>query len=75
MDEDGLRGTGRTTRQMLDAPKGALYVWCNKHLDYPRALARHLGRADLVVVSPSYERRGYSSALVILDHAGVARET
>lgn len=46
-----LRQTGVTTRQMMEAPKGAIYVWINSHLDYPRRLADHIGRRDLVIVS------------------------
>ena len=66
------RGSGRTTRQMEDAPVGALFVWCNAHLSYPTHLARVLGRPDLRVVSPYWLELGgwhgcrYS---VVVDHA------
>ena len=46
-----LRGTGFTSRQMENAPDGAVFVWCNGHLDYPKRLAEHLGRKDLRIES------------------------
>jgi hypothetical protein len=46
-----IRQTGITTQHMKAAPKGAIFVWLNSHLDYPRRLAEHLGRQDLVIVS------------------------
>ena len=51
---DGGRGSGRTTRAMLAAPKGAYYIWCGGSLDYPRELARKLGREDLKIVGPDW---------------------
>lgn len=48
------RRTGRTTAAMLAAPRGAIYVWCNGHLGYPRDLAKKLGRDDLQIVGPDY---------------------
>ena len=61
---------------MRDAPAGAFYVWCNRDLGYPRALAQHLGRWDISIVSPGwYERvRRWPGSLpegteVIFDHA------
>ena len=42
------RQTGRTTQQMLDAPVGAVFVWCNSALTYPKILAHGLQRDDLV---------------------------
>lgn len=75
-DDDGRRGSGRTTRQMQAAPIGSLFVWCTPRLDYPRHLARQLGRDDLRIVSPSVldfgaERlRGWRGApAIVLDHA------
>lgn len=52
--EMGGRGSGKTTRAMLKAPKGSVFVWVNHHLDYPKLLARHLGRDDLKIVSPEW---------------------
>jgi hypothetical protein len=67
------RGTGRTTQQMTDAPLGAVFVWCNSALHYPEALARQLGRDDLVIRRLSWlERRnvmGRTFPGVIVDHA------
>jgi hypothetical protein len=45
------RQTGVTTAQMTRAPQGAIYVWPNSNLNYPRRLADHLGRRDLKIVS------------------------
>lgn len=73
-DPPHLRGTGRTTKQMQDAPKGAIYVWVNQHLDYPRDLARKVGREDLQIVSPMYldyidKLAGRTISGILLDHA------
>ncbi len=35
MNVDEKRGTGRTTRQMEEASIGAVFIWCNEHLNYP----------------------------------------
>ena len=43
------RGTGRTTEQMEAAPKGAVFVWVNSYLSYPKHLAVSLGRQDLLI--------------------------
>lgn len=40
---------GRTTRQMKSAPLGAVYVWGDSRLEYPKKLARSIGREDLDV--------------------------
>jgi hypothetical protein len=62
----------RTTRQMLAAPQGAIYVWPTNSLSYPLALSRHLKRYDLVVEGPIWLTkqawRGSNISLV-LDHA------
>lgn len=69
---DSNRGTGRTTDAMKSAPIRAVYVWGNAALDYPRALARTLGRTDLEIVSPSWltddRWRGRELSGIILDH-------
>ena len=72
IESESVRGTGRTTRQMEGAPAGALYVWCNGHLEYPKHLARKLGRDDLKIVSPEHYKvtsRGRDVGSVVLDHA------
>ena len=66
------RGTGATTQQMQDAPKGAVFVWCNNRLEYPRALARKIGRDDLSIVSPYWLERGWAGQKftdLVVDHA------
>jgi hypothetical protein len=72
MEEIG-RGIGRTTAQMKDAPEKAVFIWCNGALDYPKRLARDLGRTDLEIVAPSwldYESwRGRHLTGIVVDHA------
>lgn len=67
------RGTGLTTKQMQDAPRDAVFVWCNSHVSYPRALAKALDRADLVVRPLSWlELRnvmGRTFPGLVVDHA------
>jgi len=65
-----LRQTGVTTRQITNAPVGAVYVWVNAHLGYPKDLARALKRTDLRIVSPCWLNRPvFGGYFVILDHA------
>lgn len=67
------RQTGRTTQQMLEAPRGAVYVWCNSRMAYPRALADHIGRGDLHIMPLSWlcQRIALKPGLggIVLDHA------
>ena len=66
------RGEGATTQQMEAAPKAAVFVWCNGNTDYPRLLARKIGREDLQIKSPSWlEDRWRELELtgVVVDHA------
>lgn len=55
------RGSGRTTRQILNAPRNAVYVvWHSSQFAYTRALMVHLGRTDLHLMSFGWiEREGY----------------
>lgn len=73
MDYDRDRGTGRTTQALRDAPQGAVYVWHNPHLDYPKSIARVWHREDLKVVSPEWldgrRYRGQEIKAIVLDHA------
>lgn len=71
----GDRQTGRTAKQMIDAPRRSIFVWCNTSLWYPRELARYLGRTDLRIVSHDgltpnelcgLRARG---GLLVIDHA------
>jgi hypothetical protein len=69
-----MRGTGTTTNQMLGAPAGSVYVWCNDHLDYPKRLAKKNNRTDLRIVPVSWldrdhNWRGLDLEGVIVDHA------
>lgn len=72
-DEDFAlcRQTGTTTRQMLQAPVGAIYVWCNGGLGYPKSLARHLERQDLRIVPSSWLMPSClaTRGVVVVDHA------
>lgn len=67
------RGRGFTTQQMIDAPHGATYVWCNGALWYPQTLARKLHREDLVIRPLSWLQwrnvAGYKGLHLVLDHA------
>ena len=66
------RGKGATTQQMEAAPKGAVFVWCNGNTDYPRLLARKIGREDLRIETPAWlEGRwiGLELTGVAVDHA------
>jgi hypothetical protein len=58
---------------MEGAAKNALFVWCNGGLQYPKELARRLGREDLEIVSPDYitsdRWRGREFSDVVFDHA------
>ena len=47
-----MRQSGRSSEQMKAAPAGAVYVWVNSMLGYPKALARAVGREDLRIVGP-----------------------
>jgi hypothetical protein len=67
------RGLGNTTKQMKSAATNTVIIWCNNYLQYPNALAKHLGRVDLQIRSSSTldnlsELRGINLP-VIVDHA------
>lgn len=67
---EDLRGTGRTTRQIQQAADGAVFVWCNHALFYPRKLAAALGRYDLRIVGPIWlDSPGHRPPAVVIDHA------
>lgn len=71
-NQDKNRQTGRTTRQMVNAPEGAVYVWVSADLDYPRHLAHRLGRDDLRIVDSKWlarEDATASTTYVVIDHA------
>lgn len=67
------RGTGRTTEQLVNAPRDSVFVWVNGRMDYIVRLARHLSRGDIKVVAPSWltgdRWRGLELKGVVVDHA------
>lgn len=70
------RRQGKTTQQILNAPHGAVFVWCNNRTDYVRDLTRSLGRTDLRIFgldiafeSGAVRLRGINK--VVVDHAAV----
>lgn len=68
----GMRGGGHTTKQILDAPEEAIYVWVNERIYYPKKIANKLGRNDLIIKGPSvleYGRLRGINKPIILDHA------
>ena len=72
------RGDGTTSRQMLGAPVGAVFVGASSDLLYAKELARHLGRGDLRIVSPSWLEhswRGVSLKGLVVDHAAELTES
>ena len=71
-----MRGSGRTTKAMREAPQGALYIWCNDRTEYAKQLACKIGRNDLEILCPDnlnrsriYRLRGREFSGVIVDHA------
>lgn len=65
--------THATTNQIKNAPQNALYVWPSGNFNYVSALARHLGRTDLQIVSSNYAFHGGFllswGGPVVFDHA------
>ena len=72
------RQVGNTTRQMQEAPQKSVFVWVNGHLDYPRQLAKSLGRDDLKIVSPDWlsDHRWFGLVFsgIVLDHAAALND-
>lgn len=67
-----MRQSGRTTKQIIEAPRDAVFVWCANDLDYPRRLAKSFQREDLTIVGPTWitdERwRGAKLTGIVVDH-------
>jgi hypothetical protein len=42
-----------TRKQMENAAPGALFVWCNNQIYYPKDLAKRIGRGDLRIIGPA----------------------
>lgn len=73
----GERQSGRTTRQIEQAPARAIFVCPTRAIDYTKALAHYLGRPDLKIVGPYFfsaaqgvvGRDASNTTGVIVDHA------
>lgn len=68
------RGSGRTAQQMKDAPRDAVFIWCQpKSVGYAVSLAKHLGRDDLEIVHEGWlsSRQYHGRRLpgLVVDHA------
>lgn len=65
------RGTGVTTRQIKEAPQGAIFVWPHADTDYPKRIAHGMGRDDLLFCCPDDLPRLARSRgrRVVVDHA------
>lgn len=62
--------TGKTTQQLINAPKDSFFVWCNSDFHYPKQLCSKLNRPDIRLIGPSdiaYTIRGLRVP-VIIDH-------
>ena len=71
MSSTTLRGDGTTTRQIIEAPENAIYIWVNADTSYPKQIARRHGRLDLEFRSPTWLERNSAGifADVVVDHA------
>ena len=71
--DNPFRGHGETTKQMLNAPRNALYIWPNDNLTAAKMKAVGLFRDDLKIVGPRHlvetNFRGRLDLDVVLDHA------
>jgi hypothetical protein len=70
---DEERGTGRTTKQLEQAPLGALFIWSNPHIEYPTRIARSLNRLDITIIGSNILERpeqlsGLMFTALVLDH-------
>jgi hypothetical protein len=67
------RGTGRTTRQILEAPRDAIFVCPNVEVGYSQRIAHRVGRPDIKFVPPNWIGERLVShgggKPVVLDHA------
>lgn len=64
-------GIGRTSEQMLSSPHGAYFLCPRGIKPYMETLARHLGRSDLKIVTPSWL---WSRGWMGRDISGVVRD-
>lgn len=72
---DPIRGSGRTSRQLLSIPPGGGWIYVvatHRELHYTNHLAHHLGRDDLEVHALSWfgsmQWRGLRPAGMVVDH-------
>lgn len=67
---DYERGSGRTTNQMMQAPKDAVFVSMDSR-HYAKLLARFIGRDDLKIICPDelHRLQGRELTGLIVDHA------
>ena len=67
------RGTGRTTKQMKEAPQNAVFIWGTPgSIEYAVDLARKIGREDLQIKTPVWLKdqwKGLRLTGVVVDHA------
>lgn len=68
-----LRGSGRTTKQIKEAPQNAVFICVSNRTDYEKRLAMTLGRNDIrfepFYVLRSVHRFYGSTRKVVIDHA------
>jgi hypothetical protein len=67
-----IRGSGRTRRQLENAPYNSYFVWCNDIIGYPLGIAKSLGRHDVNVVGIAWLTEHHLEGLtvpVVLDHS------
>lgn len=67
------RQTGRTSRQIIEAPECAVFVCAENSVYYAKQLAAALGRPDIrCVITSALTRHGYLNGLdafIVVDHA------
>jgi len=72
------RNSGRTTKQIHEAPPGSLYIWCARDTSYLRALVNAYGRQDLEITNIDTLRytadahrvcQGRIFPFIVVDHA------
>lgn len=74
MINDDSKGTGRTTRALLKAPRGCLYICpTTASVKVIRSMAEKLGRYDIRFIADTSLRKdrllGCKRSLIVLDHA------
>jgi len=64
-----IRGTGRTAAQMITAPIGAIFlINADAAETYFTALAKRLGRKDLIISKADDRTFAGSSRKIVVDH-------